>query len=155
MKKAYLKELQATLLGSVTDNAEALDYFSTDSSIFTITPEAVVYPKNTADVRKTMAFLTNRAEAGKKVTLTARGKGSDQSGGAIGAGIQMVFPAHMNHLLNVDKDSVTVQPGLLYAALQQTLHSHGRFLPPYPSSIDYSTIGGAVANNASGEKTVK
>jgi FAD/FMN-containing dehydrogenase len=39
--------------------------------------------------------------------------------------------------------------------LQNVLHTHGRFLPPYPSSIDFSTIGGAVANNAAGEKTVK
>jgi FAD/FMN-containing dehydrogenase len=155
MKKAYLKELQARILGSVTDNAAALDYFSTDGSIFTIEPEAVVYPKNTADVRKTLTFLSERAAAGKKVSLTPRGRGSDQTGGAIGSGLQLVFPAHMNRLLRLDKDSVTVQPGLLYASLQQTLHSHGRFLPPYPLSIDYSTIGGAVANNAAGEKTVK
>jgi len=155
MKKADLKELQAALLGSVTDNAEALDYFATDSSIFTMTPEAVVYPMNTADVRKTMSFLTELAMAGKKTSITARGKGSDQTGGAIGTGIQLVFPAHMNKLISLDKDSVTVQPGLIYATLQQTLHSHGRFLPPYPSSIDYSTLGGAIANNAAGEKTIK
>jgi FAD/FMN-containing dehydrogenase len=155
MKRADLRELQANLLGSVTDNAEALAYFSTDSSIFTIEPEAIVYPKNTADVRKTMAFLHQRAIAGKKLSLTARGKGSDQTGGAIGAGLQLVFPAHMNRIIGVDKDSVTVQPGLIYASLQQTLHSHDRFLPPYPASLDYSTIGGAVANNAAGEKSLK
>ena len=28
-------------------------------------------------------------------------------------------------------------------------------MPPYPASLEYSTIGGAVANNASGEKSVK
>jgi FAD/FMN-containing dehydrogenase len=155
MKKAYLKELQGHLLGSVTDNAEALDYFSTDASIFQLVPEGVVYPKNTADVRKTLTFLSERAAQGKVVGVTARGKGSDQTGGAIGRGLQMVFPAHMNRLLQLDKDSVTVQPGLLYGSLQQTLHSHGRFLPPYPASLHYSTIGGAVANNAAGEKTVK
>jgi FAD/FMN-containing dehydrogenase len=155
MKKAYLKDLQSSLLGSVTDNAEALDYFSTDSSIFKMTPEAVIYPKNTADVRKTLAFLNDLALQGKKVGLTARGKGSDQTGGALGSGIQLVLPAHMNKLLRLEKDSVTVQPGIIYATLQQTLHTHGRFLPPFPSSIDYSTIGGAIANNAAGEKTVK
>jgi FAD/FMN-containing dehydrogenase len=151
MKKAYLKDLQSSLLGSVTDNAEALDYFSTDSSIFKMTPEAVIYPKNTADVRKTLAFLNDLALQGKKVGLTARGKGSDQTGGALGSGIQLVLPAHMNKLLRLEKDSVTVQPGIIYATLQQTLHTHGRFLPPFPSSIDYSTIGGAIANNAARE----
>ncbi|MEO7618057.1 MAG: hypothetical protein ABIS59_04430, partial [Candidatus Saccharibacteria bacterium] len=63
MKKAYLKDLQSLLLGSVTDAADAINYFSTDGSIFTLTPEGIVYPKNTADVRKTVQFLHERAES--------------------------------------------------------------------------------------------
>ena len=157
MKKSDLKDLQSLLLGSVTDASEAIAYFSTDGSIFTITPEGIVYPRNTADVRKTVQFLHEKGEKDpdKKLTLTARGLGTDQSGGAVGNGLQLVFPAHMNNVLKLDGDDVVVQPGLLYKSLQQMLASHGRFLPPYPSSIDYSTIGGAVANNAAGEKTIK
>jgi FAD/FMN-containing dehydrogenase len=155
MKKPYLKELQSQLLGSVTDTTDARNYFSTDASIFTMEPEAIVYPKNTADVRKTVQLLDQRARDGKVVGIIPRGSGTDQSGGAIGEGLQLVFPAHMNRILRLGKDTVTVQPGVNYRTLQQTLHTHGRFLPPYPSSIDYSTIGGAVANNAGGEKSVK
>jgi FAD/FMN-containing dehydrogenase len=50
---------------------------------------------------------------------------------------------------------VTVEPGINYGKLQQTLQTHGRFLPPYPASVEYSTVGGAVAKNASGEKSLK
>jgi FAD/FMN-containing dehydrogenase len=39
--------------------------------------------------------------------------------------------------------------------LAQTLHTHGLFLPPYPASKHYATIGGGLANNAIGEKSVK
>jgi FAD/FMN-containing dehydrogenase len=69
----------------------------------------------------------------------------------------MVFPAHMNKILslNTAKKSVTIQPGINYGKLQQALHTHGLFLPPYPASQEYSTVGGAIANNASGEKTIK
>jgi FAD/FMN-containing dehydrogenase len=69
----------------------------------------------------------------------------------------LVFPAHMNRILELDTKSgmVSVEPGINYGKLQQSLHTHGRFLPPYPASMEYSTIGGAVANNASGEKSVK
>jgi FAD/FMN-containing dehydrogenase len=153
--KAHLKELQHQLLGSVTDSPDALEHFSTDSSIFQIMPSAVVYPFHTLDVRKTVEFAGERSAAGKPTSLIPRGKGTDQGGGAIGEGMQVVFPAHMNKLLRLDRDSVTVQPGISYKTLQQTLHTHGRFLPPYPASIDYCTVGGAVANNASGEKSVK
>ena len=89
--------------------------------------------------------------------MTARGSGTDQSGAAIGSGVVLVLPAHMNKVLELDpkSGSVAVQPGLNYGKLQQTLHTHGRFLPPYPASLEYSTIGGAIANNAGGEKSIK
>jgi len=153
--KAYLKELQGQLLGSVTDNDDVRQFFATDASIFTISPEAVVYPRNTADVRKTIKLAAERTQAGKPLSVVPRGKGTDQGGGAVGDGLQLVFPAYMNRLIRLTKDTVTVQPGMSYKALQQILHTHGRFLPPYPASLDYSTVGGAVGNNAAGEKTVK
>jgi FAD/FMN-containing dehydrogenase len=153
--KAYLRELQHGLTGALSDSDDVLDYFSTDGSIFTIRPEAAIYPTDVTDVRNVVKFAAERAAAGKKIGVVARGKGTDQSGGALGDGLMLVFPAHMNRLVRLSKKTVTVQPGLLYSSLQRVLHSHNRFLPPYPSSIDFSTIGGAVANNASGEKTIK
>jgi len=63
----------------------------------------------------------------------------------------------MNRILELDTKAgtVSIEPGINYAKLQQTLHTHSRFLPPYPASLEYSTVGGAVANNASGERSVK
>ncbi len=147
--------LQQHLLGEVMTSKDALQYFSTDGSVFETTPSVVAYPRNTADVRKTARFIWQLAERGHVVPITARGKGTDQAGAALGTGVMMVFPAHMNKILELDRDSVTVQPGLIYSKLEQTLHTHGRFLPPYPSSSEFSTLGGAVANNAAGEKTLK
>ena len=69
----------------------------------------------------------------------------------------MVFPAHMNRVLELDGKTgvVVVEPGLNYGKLQQTLYTHDRFLPPAPASMEYSTIGGALANNAGGDKSIK
>jgi len=147
--------LQQHLMGEVMTSADALKYFSTDGSVFTKKPKIVVYPRNTSDVRKTARFTWQLAEKGHILPVTARGKGTDQAGAAIGDGVVMVFPAHMNKILELDKNTVTVQPGAIFSKVEQTLHTHGRFLPPYPSSSEFSTIGGAVANNAAGEKTIK
>jgi FAD/FMN-containing dehydrogenase len=149
--------LQEHLVGEVMDGTEARRYFATDASIFTVPPALVVYPRNENDVRKTARFTWQLAERGRVIPITARGSGTDQTGAALGSGIALVFPAHMNRILELDTktNTVTVEPGINYGKLQQTLHTHGRFLPPYPSSIEYSTIGGAIANNASGEKTIK
>jgi FAD/FMN-containing dehydrogenase len=149
--------LQEHLVGEVMTSTDARRYFATDASIFQLAPALVAYPRNENDVRKTARFTWQLAERGRVIPLTARGAGTDQTGAALGSGIMLVFPAHMNRILELDTKAhtVTVEPGIMYGKLQQTLQTHGRFLPPYPFSQEYSTVGGAVANNASGEKSVK
>lgn len=149
--------LQEHLLGEVVSSSDVRAYFSTDASIFRLTPSVVVYPRNESDVRKVARFAWQLAERGRVLPLTARGAGTDQTGAALGGGVIMAFPAHMHRILELDSKSgnVNVEPGINYGKLQQALQTHGRFLPPYPSSLEYSTVGGALANNASGEKSVK
>ena len=150
----YLRE---HVVGEVSTATSARKFISTDGSVFAITPQVVVYPRSTDDIRKIARFSWQLAEKGKIVPITARGAGSDQSGAALGDGIMLVFPAHLNKMLELDtkKNFAKVQPGINYRNFQDTIKTHNRFLPPYPSSIDFSTIGGAVANNAAGERTVK
>lgn len=149
--------LQEHIVGEVLTSADVRRYFSTDGGVFEITPSLVVYPKNTQDVRKVTRFSWQLAEKGHVLPITARGRGSDQGGAAIGKGIIMVFPAHMNRLLELDVKQrlARIQPGINYRTFQEAVQTHGLFLPPYPSSIDYATLGGAIANNTAGEKTVK
>jgi len=149
--------LQEHLMGEVMTSPDARRFFSTDASVLALTPAVVVYPRNENDVRKTARFTWQLAERGRVIPITARGAGSDLSGAALGSGIILSFPAHMHKVIEFDSKSgvVVVEPGINYAKLQQTLQTHERFLPPYPASMEYSTIGGAVANNSSGEKTIK
>jgi FAD/FMN-containing dehydrogenase len=149
--------LQEHLNGEVTDSLEVRRYFSTDASILQMTPAVVAYPANENDVRKIARFSWQLAQRGKVLPITARGGGSDTSGAAIGSGIMMVFTAHMNRILMLDpkKEFVTLEPGITFGALQQTLYTHGLFLPPYPATSAYATVGGGLANNVIGEKTIK
>lgn len=149
--------LQEHLLGEVMTAVGTRRYFATDTSILTVTPAMVVYPRNEADVRKTARFAWQLAERKRIIPITARGAGTDQTGAALGAGIILAFQAHMNRILELDgkTGTISVEPGANYGKVQQTLKTHGRFLPPFPASFEYSTLGGAVANNAGGEKSLK
>lgn len=151
------KYLQTHLSGEVFDDAEVLEYFSTDASILKQQPTMVVYPRTTNDVRKVARFSWQLAEKGHKLPITARGSGTDFGGAAIGSGVVMVFPAHMNRILELDSQQklVRLQPGVNFKSLQETLNTHGLFLPTFPASYKYSTIGGAIANNVAGEKSIK
>lgn len=149
--------LQAHLNGEVIETASILDQLSTDASVLMLKPTMAIYPRTTNDIRKTARFSWQLAEKGHKLPITARGSGTDQTGAAIGKGIVMVFPAHMNKILELDSQQklVRVQPGVNFQSLQETLQTHGLHIPVFPASYKYSTIGGAIANNAYGEKSLK
>jgi FAD/FMN-containing dehydrogenase len=149
--------LQEHMVGEVMTSVDARRYFSTDGSVFTLAPAVIAYPRNENDVRKAARFTWQLAERGRVIPITARGAGTDQAGAALGNGIILVFPAHMHRILEMEEKSgvIVAEPGTNYGKLQQTLQTHGRFLPPFPASMEYSTIGGAVANNSSGQKSVK
>jgi len=149
--------LQEHVVGEVMTNNEARKYFSSDNSIFSLAPSVIMYPKNENDIRKTTKFVWQLAERDRFIPITCRGSGTDLTGAAIGKGIIIVFPSHMNHVLYFDaKESlVTVEPGINFGKLSQLLATYGQFLPFAPASAEYSTIGGAIANNASGVRSFK
>lgn len=149
--------LQQHLDGEVMTSADARNYFSTDASIFKVVPQIVIYPRSEADLRKIAKFSWQLAERGRNIPITARGLGTDFNGASLGSGLMVNFTAHLSKLLTLDpnKGITTVQPGINYGALQQIMMTHGHYFPSAPSSADYSTIGGAVANNASGRRSVK
>lgn len=149
---AYLQE---HILGEVSINPNTLKAMSTDASVLEIMPEMVVYPRVTNDIRKVARFVHQLAEKGHVLPLTARGSGTDQTGAAIGKGIVMVLPAHMNRLFEFDSKQklIRIQPGVNAQTLNDALMLHGMSIPSLPVSARYSTIGGAVMNNASSPRS--
>ncbi len=145
----YLNE---HILGEVTCNDAIRAAMSTDASVLTIKPEMVVYPRTTNDIRKVARFSNQLAEKGHLLPITPRGAGSDQTGAAIGKGIILNTTAHMDAIFEIDAKQrlARVQPGVTFKALNDALRLHGMYIPSYPASASYSTIGGAIANNASG-----
>lgn len=149
--------LQEHLDGEVSTATSARRFFSTDASVLEVAPLMIVYPHNKNDVRKVARFSWQLAEKGHALPITPRGKGTDLSGAAIGHGIVLAFPAHMSRLLEMDTKQklARFQPGINFRGFQEAMQTHGLFLPAYPASIDYSTVGGALANNSAGEKSIK
>lgn len=154
MMSKIAQYLNEHILGEVTSSKAVRQRFSTDASILTITPELVMFPRVTNDIRKAARFSWQLAEKGHVLPLTSRGYGSDQTGAAIGHGLIVNTTAHLNNVIHIglkDKDRfVHVQPGVNFKSLNDILNWHGLYVPAYPESAAYSTIGGAVANNSGG-----
>jgi FAD/FMN-containing dehydrogenase len=150
----YLNE---HLLGEVSSDESIKQRFSKDGSILYITPEYVVHPRVTNDIRKVARFAWQLAEKGHVLPVTIRGGGSNRSGAAIGKGIIVNTVAHLNKTIFIsfkNKDQfVHVQPGVNFQSLNDTLKSHGFIIPAFPKTSAYSTVGGAIANNSSGTQS--
>ena len=117
-------------------------------------PDAVVFPQNEKEVSEVLKYCNEN-----KIAIIPRGAGSGFTGGAlpVNGGIILAVEKYMNKILEIDeKDMVAVvQPGVVNAHLQKEVEKRGLFYPPDPASMDYSTIGGNVAENAGGMRAAK
>lgn len=141
--------LQQHLTGEILTSPDVLNHFSTDESILQMNPLLVAHARSEQDIRKTARFSWQLAERGKIIPITIRGKGRDITGAAIGEGIILSTTAHMNKIIQLDPKSgdVTVQVGANAGKLQQTLYTHGRYVPSFPVDDERVTVGGLVGNN--------
>ncbi|GAB3781671.1 FAD-binding oxidoreductase [Dyella agri] len=132
--------------------AERLAY-AYDNSRLSASPDAVVFPTEHAQ-----AGALVRACREHHVPLVARGRGSNTTGATVpvAGGVVASFE-RMNRILRIDTDNrlAVVEPGVLNGDLQQALEPHGFFWPPDPSSAPWCSIGGNLACNSAGPRTVK
>lgn len=114
-------------------------------------PDVILYPV-TADQVSAIMRLANEA----RVPVTAWGVGTGLEGNAIPVfGGLLVSFERMTRIVAVHADDfqVVVEPGIGHKDLNAQLARYGLFFPPDPGAN--ATIGGMLANNASGIRTVK
>lgn len=142
--------------GDVDVRAATRDTYSHDASMFELVPEAVVYPTESKDIQKLVKYVAEAKKSkNKHISLTARSAGTDMSGGAINQSIIMDMTKHFHKIFEVSATSAHAQPGVYYRDFEKETLKHGALMPSYPASRDLCTIGGMVANNAGGEKSLE
>jgi len=150
----FLDQLRAALPPGalLTGPGERLVY-ATDNSKREGLPDAVALPETAAQVQAVVAICFEH-----RVPLTARGRGSNTTGASIAAQGGVVLSCErMQRILTINSADryAVVEPGVLNGELQAALAPHGFFWAPDPTSAPYSTVGGNLACNAGGPRTVK
>ncbi len=147
--------IQGVMRGEVIDDAETLKKASRDTSLFVRMPELVVYPRDTKDVSSLVREVARLRLAGVDVSLTARAAGTDMSGGPLTTSIVVSFTKHMHTVSEVTETSAVTEPGAFYRDFEKETLKKGAILPSYPASRSIAGMGGIVANNSGGERTLK
>ncbi|MBU6447619.1 FAD-binding oxidoreductase [Patescibacteria group bacterium] len=150
-----LKKLR--LEGDILDDQQTIQSFSHDASIFEVKPQVVIMPKSVEDIKKVVQFAAaaKKAEPNEDISITPRSAGTDMSGGALGTSIILEFTKYLNAFIGMHGDSAAAQPGMFYRDFEKLTLQQGLILPPYPASRELCAIGGMVANNGAGEKTLE
>ena len=149
------KQIQSVITGDVDTSDEAREFYSHDASMFELKPEVIVYPKSSDDIKAIVSYVAQNKSQQPGISITARSGGTCMSGGAVGESIVIDFNKYMNSFGSGSASQATAQPGMWYRDFEKETLKNGAIMPSYPASRDLCTIGGMVANNAGGEKSLQ
>ena len=141
--------------GELDDTPEALMFYSHDASMFELVPKLIAKPQDSADVQALIKHVAAGKAADPTLSLTARSAGTDMAGGAINESIIVDFNTHFTQVEEVTETYARTQPGVFYRDFEKKTLEKGALMPSYPASRDLCTVGGMVANNSGGEKSLE
>lgn len=147
----FLRRLETELAGAVHGDLFSRGRYATDASVYQVMPQAVVVPRDVADLRAALAI------AGEfHVPVTPRGGGTSQCGQTVNSGLVIDCSRHLDGLLELDveRQRCVVQPGIVLDELNRQLKPHGLWFPVDVSTASRATIGGMAANNSCGQRSI-
>ena len=153
--KEIIKEGLIEIVGkeNYTDQIIDLVSYSYDASEYRSRPECAVWAESTDQI----SWILRLADK-NRTPIVPRGAGTGLAGLSVPVkGGILLDLSRMDQIIRVsipDRLSV-VQPGVVYADLQEALASDGFFYPPDPASGKVCTLGGNVATNAGGLRGAK
>ena len=128
--------------------APELDQLSIDAGIIRLRPQVALVAETEEDVFRAIGEGERR-----KLSVTPRGGGTSIPSQSVGGGMILLQPRRGVRMTG--QGDAAVQPGVVKGDLNKTLTAAGRWMPVDPSSYASCTVGGMVANNSSGVRTMK
>jgi glycolate oxidase/D-lactate dehydrogenase len=120
--------------------------YSFDASNLEGKPYAIVWPETKEDIHKTILYAIRH-----HLTIVPRGAATGLVGGTIPTDSIVIDFSKMNRF-QINEGYALVEPGVVLDDLNS---SSDMFLPVIPSSYKVCTIGGMIATNAHGKRSVK
>ena len=143
--------LERQIEGEVRFDTVSRALYSTDASVYQITPLGVAVPRSREDIIRIVRICGEH-----RCPITMRGGGTAQAGQAVGHGLIVDTSKYYNRILDVDAAArrVRVQPGIVLDELNLQLKPHNLRFAPDVSTASRATIGGMMANNSCGARSV-
>ena len=144
--------LKKDIRGDVLFDTASRGRYSTDASIYQITPIGVVVPRDQADVLRALDIARDQ-----KVAVLSRGAGTSQCGQTVGDALIIDNSKWLCNVIAFDANAmtITVEPGMVLDHLNAWLKPHGLWFPVDVSTSAQCTIGGMTGNNSCGSRSIE
>lgn len=148
---SFIHQLQEHVNGEVHSDPISRHIYSVDASIFEIVPLCIVVPKTREDLIRAVKIAFSH-----RVPITLRGAATGITGACLGTGLIIDSSKYLNRILDINTDSeyAICEPGVVQDDLNAALSPLGYRLGPDTSTGNRATIGGMVANNSAGSKSL-
>ena len=144
--------LAKEMRGDILFDSASRGRYSTDASIYQITPIGVVVPRDQADVLRVLDIARDQ-----KVAVLSRGAGTSQCGQTVGQALIIDNSRWLCNVIDFDAQArtVTVEPGIVLDHLNAWLKPYGLWFPVDVSTSAQCTIGGMTGNNSCGSRSIE
>lgn len=145
--EAALKSVDAEIRFDTVSRA----LYSTDASVYKLQPLGVIIPRTRAALVDVVTLCLKH-----RCSITMRGGGTSQAGQAIGEGVIVDCSKYLNKVIEVNAEErwARVEPGVVLDELNAPLAPLGLRFAPDISTASRATIGGMIANNSAGARSV-
>ena len=144
-------KLRNSIQGEVLDDPYSLGMYATDASLYQIFPHCVCLPKTKADVME-IVRIANKY----RIPLLARGGATSLAGQTVARAVVIDFSKYLNRILEYNEKErwILVEPGITRDAINTFVKKDALHFAPDPATSDRATVGGMIANNSSGTKSI-
>lgn len=137
---------------SISSDKNVRESYAADASGLHLLPDLVARPESIDDVIELV-----RKAVSDRTAITCAGAQTSTTGASITDTGMLLSLRSLNRISDPDEKARTikVEPGALVGEIKRTAAAAGLLFAPDPTSEEESTIGGAIACNASGARTFK
>lgn len=137
--------LSKIVSGDVDCSHLTIKSHSIDGCPYTVSPQCVFYPKDTADIKHAVAFSREYS-----MPMTVRGGGTAATGGSLGEGLVIDMTRYFTRVrqMNMMEHTITVDAGVTLDELREKLSLWNMEIPVLRGEYGNAVVGGFVATKS-------
>jgi len=148
----FILELQSITTSEIKTDELSLGLYATDASLYQLQPIAVAIPSNESDLIKIIQIANKHG-----IPVMPRGSATSLAGQTTNHALIIDFTKYFDKILEINADEryAIVHPGVVRDQLNAAVKDFGLHFAPDPATTSRATIGGMIANNSSGTKSIR